>query len=229
MKFASHAALSGLSGARATIQVGDESAAFYSATVNSVLTGRAALEKTGKSELVRTGVTTYSGGTTIAAGTLVGSATSFGTGAIVNNATLEPAQASNGTLSNQLSGNGALIKSGAGTRLFIGDGTGLTGSMQVLGGTLAANDPWNPLTRYCILTAAGGVTGQFATLSSNFAFLTPTLAYSAQEVTLGLLRNEVDFAPITPPIHSPQVPCKVLARAGGALAVPTGPAAPPSD
>ncbi|WP_268995426.1 autotransporter outer membrane beta-barrel domain-containing protein [Microvirga roseola] len=47
-------------------------------------------------------------------------------------------------------------------------------------------------SRYVILTASGGVTGQFsdARIPHNFAFLTPTLFYSANDVALVLTRNE---------------------------------------
>ncbi len=50
-----------------------------------------------------------------------------------------------------------------------------------------------PFATYTILTAQGGVTGQFATVSSNFAFLTPFLTYDANDVYLTLARNDVSF------------------------------------
>lgn len=55
-------------------------------------------------------------------------------------------------------------------------------------GTYKAN------TRYTILTANGGVNGTFGSLSSNLAFLTPTLSYDASHVYLDLLRNDTSFA-----------------------------------
>lgn len=45
-----------------------------------------------------------------------------------------------------------------------------------------------------LLTAADGVTGQFGTVTSNFAFLTPTLTYGANAVELQLTRNDTAFA-----------------------------------
>ncbi len=41
------------------------------------------------------------------------------------------------------------------------------GTVQVL----AASGAYNPRTTYAILTAAGGVSGQFAGITSNMAFL----------------------------------------------------------
>jgi len=65
------------------------------------------------------------------------------------------------------------------------------GPVQVLAGT----GIYSPLNRYTILTATGGVSGTFAQLvtSSNlsqaFAFLTPSLTYSANNVVLGFTQT----------------------------------------
>ena len=53
-----------------------------------------------------------------------------------------------------------------------------------------------PQTRYTILTAAGGVTGAFADVTSNLAFLDPSLSYDADNVYLRLARNDISFADI---------------------------------
>jgi outer membrane autotransporter protein len=45
-----------------------------------------------------------------------------------------------------------------------------------------------------LLIATGGVTGQFGTVTNNFAFLTPTLTYTATSVELQLTRNDTAFA-----------------------------------
>lgn len=45
-----------------------------------------------------------------------------------------------------------------------------------------------------LLTATGGVTGQFGTVTNNFAFLTPTITYTANSVELELKRNDTAFA-----------------------------------
>ena len=59
---------------------------------------------------------------------------------------------------------------------------------------LAAAGRYKGKTDYTILTAAGGINGHFGSVTSNFAFLTPTLAYSANAVSLTLTRNDVAFA-----------------------------------
>src|SRR5207253_868706 len=46
-------------------------------------------------------------------------------------------------------------------------------------------------------TAAGGVSGQFAGITSNMAFLSPGLRYLTNEVDLTLTRNDVSFASVT--------------------------------
>jgi outer membrane autotransporter protein len=55
---------------------------------------------------------------------------------------------------------------------------------------------FRPFTQYTILTAAGGVSGQFAGASNNYAFLNPSLAYEQNAVKLQLLRNDISFGSI---------------------------------
>jgi uncharacterized protein with beta-barrel porin domain len=60
---------------------------------------------------------------------------------------------------------------------------------------IAENGTYRPMTDYTILTAAGGLGGTtFGSVSDNLAFLDPSLAYSANAVTLRLVRNDIDFA-----------------------------------
>ncbi|MCC8978222.1 autotransporter domain-containing protein [Bradyrhizobium acaciae] len=61
---------------------------------------------------------------------------------------------------------------------------------------LAGSGNYGPRTSYTILTAAGGLSGTFADVSSNFAFLTPSLTYDPHSVTLTLTRNSTDFAAV---------------------------------
>ncbi|MGX9983900.1 amidase family protein [Methylobacterium fujisawaense] len=73
------------------------------------------------------------------------------------------------------------------------------GSATVTGATVqavAGTGQYAPRTRYTILTAAAGVQGRFAGVSSNFAFLTPFLGYASDAVTLTLARNDLDFAAV---------------------------------
>jgi outer membrane autotransporter protein len=258
-----------------------------SATVSAPISSAATLVKDGAGTLNLTGTNTYTGGTTIGSGTLVGSVTSFGTGDILNNATLVIDQASDANFSQQISGNGLLTKRGAGRlnltgistllgsttveegRLAVngslsnsvvtvtggslgGNGTiggvvaqsgGIVapgnsiGSLHVAGdvsfkpgsvyevevnaagqsdritalgkatlsgGTvrvLAEDGTYQPSTIYTILTADAGVSGTFAGVSSNFAFLTPSLGYNANTVGLTLTRKVVPTDPTDP--HQP--------------------------
>jgi outer membrane autotransporter protein len=73
------------------------------------------------------------------------------------------------------------------------------GSAVVTGATVqavAGTGQYAPRTRYTILTAAGGVQGRFAGVSSNFAFLTPFLGYAPDAVTLTMARNDLDFVAV---------------------------------
>ena len=61
---------------------------------------------------------------------------------------------------------------------------------------LAGSGAYNPQSRFNILTSSGGVAGTFSAVTSNMAFLTPTLVYDPNNVTLVLSRNDVSFAAV---------------------------------
>jgi uncharacterized protein with beta-barrel porin domain len=68
------------------------------------------------------------------------------------------------------------------------DQINVTGNAVLNGGTVAvqASPGVYPSVQYTILTASGGVTGKYANVTSNFAFLTPTLSYDPNDVVLTL-------------------------------------------
>src|SRR5262249_33709610 len=73
------------------------------------------------------------------------------------------------------------------------------GAASIDGGTvqvLAQSGTYARQTRYTILTASGGVDGQFTDVTSNLAFLTPLLSYDPNNVFLTLIRNDVTFASV---------------------------------
>ncbi|WP_167367840.1 S8 family serine peptidase [Methylobacterium pseudosasicola] len=73
------------------------------------------------------------------------------------------------------------------------------GSATVAGArveAVAGAGTYAPRTRYTILSAAGGIQGRFAGVTSTFAFLTPFLGYEPGAVTLTLARNDLDFAAV---------------------------------
>lgn len=82
------------------------------------------------------GTNTYTGGTTIYGGMLAGNADSFGTGTILNNASL--VVNGGGTFSNLVSGSGSFEKIGSDT-LFITGANNYTGATLVSSGTLSVN------------------------------------------------------------------------------------------
>ncbi|MBX3651830.1 MAG: autotransporter domain-containing protein [Burkholderiales bacterium] len=74
--------------------------------------------------------------------------------------------------------------------------TGAPGTATLNGGTVdvqAGAGTYNPTTTYTILNATGGVTGTFDTVTSNLAFLTPSLTYDPDNVFLTLTRNAATF------------------------------------
>lgn len=61
---------------------------------------------------------------------------------------------------------------------------------------VAAEGDWQASTRYTLLTANDGVNGTFSGVTSNLAFLDPTLSYDANNVYLTMARNDVSMPDI---------------------------------
>ncbi|KMO27127.1 autotransporter outer membrane beta-barrel domain-containing protein, partial [Methylobacterium aquaticum] len=94
-----------------------------------------------------------------------------------------------------------------------------TGSATIQGGTvqvLAQNGNYNPRTQYTVLSANNGVTGTFAGVTSNLAFLTPTLRYQPAEVDLTLTRNDTPFATIAQTRNQAAVATAIQGAGAGA-------------
>jgi autotransporter-associated beta strand protein len=71
-----------------------------------------------------------------------------------------------------------------------------SGTVEIAGGTvsvLAAPGAYAPLTRYTLIDAAGGVSGRFDGVTSNLAFLEPSLSYETHRVWLALARRADGF------------------------------------
>jgi fibronectin-binding autotransporter adhesin len=186
------------------------------------ISGSGTLTKTGAGLLVFDGASPFTGSTTVQAGTLeVGDAATptallgsdvqvaaggtlrgHGTigGNVVNDGNLWPG-GSIGTLTvqgNYTQSVGSIFTidatpAGQASLLTVG------GTASILGGNavvLAQSGTWAPQTNYTILTAAGGLNGQFASASSSLIFLDPVLTYSANAVNLSLQRNDISFASV---------------------------------
>lgn len=82
---------------------------------------------------------------------------------------------------------------GQSDKIVVSQSATLNGTVQVL----AASGNYAPSTTYTILHADNGITGRFANVTSNLAFLTPALAYGTNDVTLTMTRNSTAFAGIT--------------------------------
>jgi autotransporter-associated beta strand protein len=186
--------------------------------LSAALSGSGSLVKTGAGALVVRQAQTFSGRTDVQQGTLVVGDAGFG-GAAINGAVI----VREGALLKGIGRVGVLDLYGTlapgnsiGTLHVSGDATfqasaryqvevnadgghdllAVDGRTTILGGSvlgLADGASWNPLTRYTILTSQGGISGQFNAVSSNLAFLTPTLDYAPNAVTLSLARNEASF------------------------------------
>ena len=71
-----------------------------------------------------------------------------------------------------------------------------SGSITIDSGSqlsLAANSNYRLLTDYQLLTAGTGITGQFDSIASDFAFLSPDLTYTAAGISLRVNRNGLGF------------------------------------
>lgn len=138
---------------------------------------------------------------TIASGAILGGGGTF-VGDLTNNGTIKPG-AANAIGTTTITGN--YVHGAAATYEVNANDAGqsdkldISGTATINGGTVdvqAANGNYATNTDYNILTAAGGVTGTFSNVTSNFAFLVPTLSYTANGVTLSLAN------PSTTPVFS---------------------------
>ncbi|MCJ8159818.1 autotransporter domain-containing protein [Sphingomonas sp. LaA6.9] len=151
-------------------------------------------------------------GTLIASGTL-GGATRIGNGALVGGdgslgSTVVAAggMISPGNSIGTLNVNGDIIFEAGSIYAVEVDATGDASDRIVVSGRAILNGGevahigfdgnYRRNASYTILTAAGGIQGQFANATSDYAFLDALLGYSASAVTLTLQRNDIDFATI---------------------------------
>jgi fibronectin-binding autotransporter adhesin len=171
--------------------------------------GSGALAQVGPGTTVLTGNNSYSGGTTVAAGTLVvdgsigghtnvnaggtlGGSGSVGSVRVGSGGTLAPGN-SIGTLT---AGGNLSFAAGSTYRVEANaagaaDRVNTTGAATIAieGGTVevrAGGTGYQRNTQYTILRAGGGATGAFDRVTTDLAFLTPTLLYSADSVLLNL-------------------------------------------
>ena len=185
-------------------------------TLASAIGGAGGLTKQGTGLLNLTGNNSFTGGTTVSAGTLavngslasgvtVGPGATLGgngtiTGLVTNNGIIAPGN-SIGTLNIV----GSFVQAAGGTYQVEvnnggqGDRINATGTATLQGGTvqvLAAAGSYANSTTYTIVRATGGVSGTYSGVTSNFAFLTPTLSYDANDVFLTLaLPTQNAFTP----------------------------------
>ena len=185
-------------------------------TASGVISGDGGFVKSGTGTLTLTGTNSYSGTTYVANGRLavngsIGSSTVdvLSGGSVGGNGTVgglivrTNATAAPGNSIGQLHAATTVLFEAGSIYQVEADATGdsdrivATGTATLEGGTvqvLAADGDYQPQTTYTILTAEGGVEGEFADVTSNLAFLMPSLSYGANSVTLLLTRNDVEFA-----------------------------------
>jgi len=185
-------------------------------TYTGNMTGTGTLTKTGAGTLTLSGTNTYTDTTTIDAGSLsvngsitspvtIGAAgTLMGngmiTGDVTNSGTLAPGNSIgtitvNGDYTQNIGSTYQVEVNAAGQS----DRLVVTGTATLNDGTvsvLAESGNYKMSTLYTILTAAGGVTGTYSGVTSNLAFLTPSLSYDANDVYLTLTRNTTGFADV---------------------------------
>lgn len=207
-----------LSGSGGTVDVGAGTLTVNqnsNTTYGGTLTGTGGVDKTGTGTLILTGTNTYTGPTNVTGGRLAvnGSVTSdvtvasggnLGgsgtiTGDVFNSGTVAPGN-SIGTLNvtgtyTQASGSTYQVEVNAQGQ---SDRINVTGAAVIQSNStvqvIAESGTYARNTTYTILTATAGITGTYSTVTSNFAFLRPSLSYDAGSVFLTLTQTSNAFA-----------------------------------
>jgi autotransporter-associated beta strand protein len=216
----------------ATLTVNGSASSAYAGT----LAGTGRLTKLGTGTLTLSGANTYTGSTTITEGLLVVNGSLAGSvsigangrlggsgkiGALTVTGTAAPGN-SIGTLN--VTGN---LTFAAGSRYQVevapngtSDLIAATGTITLQGGTVSVltgvNTAFLPLTTYTILTGAS-VTGAFAGVTTDLAFLAPSLVYNAASVQLRLLRNDVSFTAVGETANQKAIAAALAPQSSGAV------------
>ena len=188
----------------ATLTTGNDNT---STTFSGVMSGGGGLTKIGNGILTLTGANTFTGGTTVNAGGLVVNG-SLASSVTVNSGTLSGTGTFGGLVTNggvlapgnsigTFAVNGNFIQNGGIYQVEVNaagqsDRINVAGTATINGGTvqvLAQNGTYARNTTYTILNATGGVSGAYSSVTSNFAFLAPSLAYDANNVFLTLRQS----------------------------------------
>ena len=205
-------------------------------TFPGAISGSGVVVQNGSGTLILTGTSSYSGTTTVNAGILDVNGSIATSAVTVNRSTTLKG---NGTVGPLTLASGATVAPGnsigtlhvAGNVSFAAgsvynvelnpagqsDLIAATGAATIAPGALvqitAASGTYAAQTDYVILTAAGGVTGTFATPTINLPFLEPELIYQPNEVDLLLKLRDIN---LIPPAHTPnEIATAVAVKAGG--------------
>lgn len=189
-----------------------------SVTFAGAISGTGSVTQSGSGVLELTGNSDYSGTTHIydgtlvvngsltnspvevrSGGTLMGAGTIGGMLNVIGSSTLAPGNSIDTlTVNNDVHFDSNSVFEVEVEASGAGDLLAATGTAIITGGDVAVQaseaGTWSQTTSFSILTADGGVSGEFDGVTSNLAFLTPTLTYNTNSVDLTLDRNDVSFS-----------------------------------
>lgn len=184
-------------------------------TYAGVMSGTGSLAKLGIGTLYLNGANTYTGGTNITGGALSVNGSILGpvnigtagilkgsgsiNGSVTNSGMLAPGNSiGTTTINGNYTHNAGAVYQVEANAAGQADKLNVTGTATLNGGTvavLAENGRYRMKTDYTILSA-GSVQGSFSSVTSNLAFLTPSLRYDPSNVYLSLTRNSTSFADV---------------------------------